>query len=93
MSEINGKVIIITGASSGIGRATARKLGQEGAKVVLAARRENRLQELAEEIQSLGGDIRILKVTDVTLRKDVEELEAWQYNSSVKLMYFSIMQE
>jgi NADP-dependent 3-hydroxy acid dehydrogenase YdfG len=73
MSELNNKVIIITGASSGIGRSTAKKLAQEGAKVVLAARREERLAELAEEIRSIGGSA-VYKVTDVTSRKNVEEL-------------------
>lgn len=73
MSELNNKVIIITGASSGIGRSTAKKLAQEGAKVVLAARREERLVELAEEIRSMGGSA-VYKVTDVTSRKNVEEL-------------------
>ncbi|MEH7298731.1 SDR family oxidoreductase [Neobacillus drentensis] len=73
MSELNNKVIIITGASSGIGRSTAKKLAQEGAKVVLAARREERLVELAEEIKSMGGSA-IYRVTDVTSRKNVEEL-------------------
>ncbi|MEH7502993.1 SDR family oxidoreductase [Neobacillus drentensis] len=73
MSELNNKVIIITGASSGIGRSTAKKLAQEGAKVVLAARREERLVELAEEIRSIGRRA-VYKVTDVTSRKNVEEL-------------------
>lgn len=76
MSELNNKVIIITGASSGIGRSTAKKLAQEGAKVVLAARREERLAELAEEIRSIGGSA-VYKVTDVTSRKNVEELASF----------------
>lgn len=76
MSELNNKVIIITGASSGIGRSTAKKLAQEGAKVVLAARREERLVELAKEIRSMGGSA-VYKVTDVTSRKNVEELVSY----------------
>jgi NADP-dependent 3-hydroxy acid dehydrogenase YdfG len=48
MSEINGKVVIITGASSGLGEATARRLAKSGAKLVLAARREERLVELRD---------------------------------------------
>jgi short-subunit dehydrogenase len=49
--DISGKVAIITGASEGIGRATARALALEGAKVVLAARNRARLEELAEELR------------------------------------------
>ena len=49
--NLSGKVAIITGASSGIGEATAKKLAAEGAKVVLAARRTDRLNELKSEIE------------------------------------------
>jgi short-subunit dehydrogenase len=52
---ISGKVIIITGASSGIGRATAVALGRERAKLVLVARREKMLSVVAEEVKSAGG--------------------------------------
>jgi len=52
---IEDKVVIITGASSGIGEATARLLASKGAKVVLGARREDRLQKLVQEIRSAGG--------------------------------------
>lgn len=64
MSNIKDKVIIITGASSGIGEATAKELASKGAKVVLAARREDRLIKLQNEIQTSGGQV-IYKVTDV----------------------------
>jgi len=50
-----GKVVIVTGASSGIGQAAARAFGEAGATVVLAARREDRLRHLAEEINAAGG--------------------------------------
>lgn len=62
MSE---KVAIITGASSGMGAATARLLAQNGIKVMMAARREKRLLQLCNEITSEGGDASY-KVTDVT---------------------------
>jgi NADP-dependent 3-hydroxy acid dehydrogenase YdfG len=52
---IVGKVVIVTGASSGIGEATAREFAGAGAKVVLAARRTHLLEELAEEIRKAGG--------------------------------------
>jgi NADP-dependent 3-hydroxy acid dehydrogenase YdfG len=55
-SKLAGKVVIITGASAGIGRASARSLAREGAKLVLTARRQDRLDELIEEVRSLGGD-------------------------------------
>ena len=73
MSEIENKVVIITGASSGLGEATARRLAKNGAKLMLAARREERLQELVAEITKDGG-IAKYQVTDVTDRSQVEKL-------------------
>lgn len=73
MPNIQDKVVIITGASSGIGEATAKELASQGAKLVLAARREERLAKLQEEIQSTGGQA-IYKVTDVTSHDQMEEL-------------------
>lgn len=54
--KLNGKVAIVTGASAGIGRACAHALASEGARLVLTARRRERLEELAPEIKSLGGE-------------------------------------
>lgn len=76
MSNIQDKVVIITGASSGIGEATAKELASKGAKLVLAARREDRLKKLQEEIKTVGGQA-IYKVTDVTSREQMEELAAY----------------
>ena len=76
MSNIQDKVVVITGASSGIGEATARELASKGAKLVLAARREDRLKKLQDEIQNNGGQA-IFKVTDVTSRGQMEELAAY----------------
>jgi NADP-dependent 3-hydroxy acid dehydrogenase YdfG len=73
MSNIQGKVVIITGASSGIGEAAAKELASKGAKLVLVARREERLKKLQEEIQNNGGQA-IYKVTDVTSHDQMEEL-------------------
>lgn len=70
---IEGKVVVITGASSGLGAATARRLSAEGAKVVLGARRAERLEALVQEIQSAGGEA-IAVTTDVTKRADVKNL-------------------
>ena len=56
MSRLQNKVAIVTGASSGIGRATARQFAAEGAKVVVGARRDAELQSLVAEIRADGGD-------------------------------------
>ncbi|WP_134088019.1 SDR family oxidoreductase [Olivibacter sp. XZL3] len=74
-SGIKGKIIAITGASSGIGKATAELLSSQGAKVVLGARRTDRLESIVETINQNGGEAAFLKV-DVTLRKDLDKLAA-----------------
>lgn len=75
MTGIEGKVIAITGASSGIGEASARLLAERGATVVLAARRVERLDELAHELEAHGARALTLRV-DVTQRQDLERLVA-----------------
>jgi NADP-dependent 3-hydroxy acid dehydrogenase YdfG len=67
MSGIENKVVLITGASSGIGEATARLLARKGARVVLGARRTGRLEKLATEIRAEGGtaDYRALDVASL----------------------------
>lgn len=72
---ITGKVVVVTGASSGLGDATARHLAARGAKLVLAARRADRLQQLVDDIRRDGGDA-IAVETDVAQRADVETLVA-----------------
>ncbi|MBB5466801.1 NADP-dependent 3-hydroxy acid dehydrogenase YdfG [Paraburkholderia sp. CI2] len=72
-SSIDIKVVVITGASSGIGEATARRLAKNGARVVLAARRVERLTSLAQEIRTAGGTAEAF-AADVTSRADVEAL-------------------
>lgn len=71
--NISGKVVVITGASSGIGEATARQLSAAGACVVLGARRLDRLTALAEEITAAGGKVTVAQ-TDVSNLQDVEAL-------------------
>src|SRR5271156_4302984 len=72
MSEgIKDKVVVITGASSGLGEAATRRLAQNGAKLVLGARRLDRLRALAQEL-SLGGDAAVQ--TDVTQHEQVRRL-------------------
>ena len=70
MSGIQGKVIAITGASSGIGEATARTLGAAGHTVVLGARRTDRLEKIAAEIRTAGGTAEF-RALDVVNRADV----------------------
>jgi NADP-dependent 3-hydroxy acid dehydrogenase YdfG len=67
-----GKVIAITGASSGIGEAAARFLANKGSKVVLGARRIENLKTIADEIQSAGGDVCFTSL-DVTQKEQLEE--------------------
>lgn len=96
MKSYHDKVIVITGASSGIGRATALEFARNGASVVLAARCKEALESLAEECNRIGG--RALAVqTDVCKEDDVKRLtekaigemgqvNVWVNNAAVTLM-------
>jgi NADP-dependent 3-hydroxy acid dehydrogenase YdfG len=64
-NNIEGKIVVITGASSGLGEATARQLSELGATVVLGARRLERIQALANELNKNGGKAMAVQ-TDVT---------------------------
>ncbi|MBK9780932.1 MAG: SDR family NAD(P)-dependent oxidoreductase [Anaerolineales bacterium] len=73
--DIKDKVVIVTGASSGIGAAAALEFGREGAKVVLAARRFERLQAVAHEIELMNTGAQALVVrTDISKFEDIERL-------------------
>ncbi|MBK7448315.1 MAG: SDR family NAD(P)-dependent oxidoreductase [Anaerolineales bacterium] len=73
--DIKDKVVIVTGASSGIGAAAALEFGREGAKVVLAARRFERLQAVAHEIELMNTGAQALVVrTDISKLEDIERL-------------------
>lgn len=71
--NIEGKVVVITGASSGLGETTARHLASLGAAVVLGARRMDRLEGIAQDIRAAGGKVEVVQ-TDVTRQQDVREL-------------------
>ena len=75
MAGVEGKVVAITGASSGIGEATARVLAGLGARVVIGARRTGRLERLAGEIAAAGGSVRA-QALDVTRRAEMEAFVA-----------------
>lgn len=73
MLNVENKVIVITGASSGIGAATAKLLAERGAKVVLGARRSDRLEAIVKDIRNAGG-IAEYQTLDVTQRSQLEAI-------------------
>ncbi|QDP38944.1 SDR family oxidoreductase [Radiobacillus deserti] len=73
MENLQSKVVIITGASSGIGEATAKFLAHHGARVVLAARREDRMRTIVDNILQEGGNA-VYMQTDVTNAEDMQRL-------------------
>lgn len=78
--NIEAKVVVITGASSGLGEASAKLLSREGASVVLGARREDRIRSLADELTGSGGKA-LAVTTDVTHRDQVKGLVAAAVNA------------
>ncbi|WP_223473186.1 MULTISPECIES: SDR family oxidoreductase [unclassified Pseudomonas] len=70
---IKDKVVIITGASSGIGEATAKLLASKGAKIVLGARREDKLKQIADEILLSGGQV-VYQMLDVTKQEENDRI-------------------
>ena len=78
MKDFKGKVVVITGGATGIGKAMADRFGAEGATVIISARRENRLQEAVKDLTDKGIDA-YYKVCDVSNLEDVKALAdyAW----------------
>ena len=81
---VNGQIVAITGASSGIGKATALELGRLGAKLVLGARHEEALVRIAEEVRTAGGEA-TYRVTDVSRREDLLQLVQLAHESFGRL--------
>ena len=81
MGSLKNKVAIVTGASTGIGYATAKLFAQEGAKVVIGARRKQKLDELVDEIKKEGGEAIALEgdVTNEKYAKDLVKLAVSEY--------------
>ena len=75
MGRLDGKVVIVTGGNSGVGAATAELFAKEGAKVVISARREAQLEEVAAKIREAGGEV-LPVVTDISKREDADNLVA-----------------
>ncbi|GET44145.1 short-chain dehydrogenase/reductase SDR [Microseira wollei NIES-4236] len=73
LKPLRNQVIVITGASSGIGLVTARMAAKQGAKLVVAARNEDALRQLVEEIRASGGEA-IYVVADVGREEDVNRI-------------------
>src|SRR5688572_8697183 len=72
-NSLRGNVVLITGASSGFGENAARLFAGEGCRVVLAARRLERLQPIAAEIQSAGGEALVIQM-DINQRADIDRM-------------------
>ena len=81
---IKGKIVVVTGASSGLGEATARLLSAQGATVVLGARRADRLHSLAKDLEAGGGKALVLQ-TDVTRPEQVKALVDLAFQSYGRL--------
>jgi NADP-dependent 3-hydroxy acid dehydrogenase YdfG len=76
MASLKGKVVVITGASSGFGAAAAKQFSEEGCKVVLAARRIERLEELEKGIRAAGGEALSISI-DVSQNDEIQKMAAF----------------
>lgn len=79
MKDFKGKVVVITGGATGIGKALADKFGREGAKVIICARRENRLQEAVSDLEVKGIEA-YYKVCDVSKLEEVKAVADYAFD-------------
>ncbi len=86
MKTMKNKVVLITGASSGIGKATAEAFAERGAHIVVAARRKEELDSLVASIEAKGGKASAI-TTDVSKSKDVEEMVAYTIKTFGRIDY------
>ncbi|GAA1950796.1 SDR family NAD(P)-dependent oxidoreductase [Microbacterium aquimaris] len=78
MTDFTDKVVVVTGGATGIGKALADRFGAEGAKMILAARREDRLREAVEDLAGKGVEARY-QVCDISKREDAEALADYAF--------------
>ncbi len=88
--QIDGSVVVVTGASTGIGRAVAQRLATRGCRLVLASRRTDRLEATASALKAAGAELAVLP-TDIGIREDVERLAefAWDAFGRVDVALFN----
>lgn len=102
LTQLEGKVVVVTGASSGLGRAAAIELARNGCRLVLAARREHALEETARLCREAGAQAALVVRTDVTIEDDVKSLaeralavfgriDVWVNNAGVTA--FAVLEE
>lgn len=89
--RLNGKIAVITGGGTGIGRGTAILFAKEGAKVMIAGRRKEPLKETAEAIKSNGGSADYI-VTDISKSEQVKKLFEETEKNTAGLTFYSTMQ-
>ena len=87
MKEFDGKVVIVTGGSSGIGAAAARRFARDGAKVVIAARREDKSEAVVRELKGLGGEGHFIR-TDVSKSADVKANRLFNFKETMEDVAF-----
>ncbi len=85
MNNLKNKWVLITGASSGFGAAAARAFGQAGARLILGARRADRLAEVAQMALAAGAPQAVFQVMDVTSTASVESFMAWTRQLTTRL--------